>query len=232
MNQSALITGGAKKIGKELVLHLANIGWNIAIHYYKSEREAIDLYNYLCQEYPNQRFELFQSDLRNPLAAEALIPEIMKLMPNLSLLINTASICKQAKILESPFDLVDKTAMINFVAPFLLMRDFARNIENGNIINLINSISSQDKSDYAVYTLSKKILWELIKMAASEFAPNIRVNAISFETLISVKNENEFANLDEISFEKRMTENLIQAVEFIVNNKQINGQQIFCNEIT
>ncbi len=232
MNQSALITGGAKKNGKELVLHLAKVGWNVAIHYYKSEKDAIELYKYLCKKYPAQNFELFQSDLRNPLAAEALIPEIIKLMPNLSLLINSASIFKQARIQESPFDLVDKTAMVNFVAPFLLMRDFARNIEKGNIINLTNTIFSNNKSDYAVYTLSKKLLWELTQMAASEFAPNIRVNAISFEMLISLEDKTRHNNLVENDLDKfKLTENLMQTVQFIIKNEQINGQQIFCNGI-
>ena len=95
------------------------------------------------------------------------------------MLINNASAFEQGLITETAFDLLDRMMMVNFRAPFLLMRDFARLSGKGQIINLADTRITSNKSDYAAYSMSKKALWELTKMAAIEFAPDIRVNAIA-----------------------------------------------------
>ncbi|MFV0522616.1 MAG: SDR family oxidoreductase [Mangrovibacterium sp.] len=233
MSKTALITGAAKRIGKEIALHLAAEGWNIAIHYNKSEKEATELYKSLCIKYPEQEFDLFQADLQNPLAAERLVPEVCKVMPKLSLLINNASIFIQSSLLNSPFDLIEQTMQINYIAPMLLTRDFGRCVEHGNVINLNDTRITGNKADYAAYTLSKKGLWELTKMAALEFAPQIRVNSIALGTIIPPEGKGE-DYLNKLAEKIPMNENasvseVLKTLNFILASNHLTGQQIFCD---
>ncbi len=233
MKKTALITGAAKRLGKELVLHLAAEGWNIAIHYHKSKDDAFSLYKLLKETYPNQEFDLFQANLANPLAAEELIPKIIQTMPRLSLLINNASTFEQSSLLNSPFDLIEQSTQINYIAPLILSRDFARHAESGNIINLSDTRVTANKSDYAVYTLAKKALWELTKMSALEFAPNFRVNSLALGTIIPRSSQgNDY--LDKLTkklplHETASVKSVLKTVDFILANKHITGQQIFCD---
>ncbi|MFV0365132.1 MAG: SDR family oxidoreductase [Mangrovibacterium sp.] len=230
---TALITGAAKRIGRTIAVHLAQKGWNIAIHYNQSEKAALKLYGELCAAHPEQEFGLFQADLLNPLAAERLIPEVNKVMPNLSLLINNASVFEQSSILNSPFDLIERTMQINLVAPTLLTRDFGRHVVEGNIININDSRITGNKSDYAAFTLSKKGLWELTKMAALEFAPHIRVNSVTLGTIIPPKGSPE-EYLEDLASklplnETASIEEVLKTIDFILESKHLTGQQIFCD---
>jgi NAD(P)-dependent dehydrogenase (short-subunit alcohol dehydrogenase family) len=73
MSKTALITGSAKRLGKEMAIHLASLGWNIAIHYNRSESEAKLFRDQLTAGYPDQQFELFQVDLGQLIEVERLI---------------------------------------------------------------------------------------------------------------------------------------------------------------
>lgn len=228
--KTALITGSAKLIGKAIAFHLAEKGWNLAIHYNNSEDEAVKLYNKLSAKYPKQEFNIFQADLQNPLAAERLIPEVNRVMPSLCLLINNASVFEKAPLLASPFDLIERTMQVNYIAPILLSRDFGRLINEGNIINITNNRIIGNKADYTAYTLSKNGLWDLTKMTALEFAPNIRVNSITLGTLIPSEGE----KADKIAEKNAKLKDVdcteaLQTIDFILENGHLTGQQIFCD---
>lgn len=233
MTPTALITGAAKRIGQALAIHLAEKGWNVAIHYNRSEKEALKLYHELATKHPQQEFGLFQADLQNPLASEQLIPEVSRVMPELRLLINNASVFVEAPLLNSPFDLIERTMRINYIAPILLSRDFARHADEGNIINLNDTRITGNKADYAAYTLSKKALWELTKMAALEFAPNIRVNSIALGTIIPPEGAAD-AHLNEVAAKVPLHETasmseVLNTLDFILSSSHLTGQQIFCD---
>jgi NAD(P)-dependent dehydrogenase (short-subunit alcohol dehydrogenase family) len=68
---------------------------------------------------------------------------------------------------------------VNLRAPFFLLRDFAARCAPGQVINLLDTRIVRDEFNYAAYTLSKKSLAELTRMAAREFAPRVRVNAVA-----------------------------------------------------
>ncbi|MFV0290785.1 MAG: SDR family NAD(P)-dependent oxidoreductase [Mangrovibacterium sp.] len=227
--KTALITAATKGLGKTIALHLAELGWNIAMHYFNSEKEALKLYNYLEKKYPNQEFGLFQVDLQDPIAAEQLVPETIKLMPSLDLLINNAAIIRESPLLQSPFDLIEKTMQLNYIAPIILTRDFARLLPQGSIINMHDMHKSKNNPNYAAYVLSKDGLANLTKLAASEFSPNISVNSISFGTQASEIEHLNDSNEDVYFLKSKSAEKVLSTIDSILANKQLTGQIISCD---
>ena len=105
----------------------------------------------------------------------------MKEFPDLSVLVNNASIFEPSKIIETTEELFDSHFDINFKAPFFLTKSFAESVESGNIVNILDTKISGNSSPYAAYLLDEEDVFRraLTRMAAKEFAPRIRVNAIS-----------------------------------------------------
>ena len=233
MKQTALITGTAKRIGRAIAEHLASEGWNLALHYHSSEKAAKHLQDELQTKYPEQTFVLFQSNLQNPFAVEKLVSEVIREIGSLDMLINNASAFEQGLITETAFDLLDRMMMVNFRAPFLLMRDFARLSGKGQIINLADTRITSNKSDYAAYSMSKKALWELTKMAAIEFAPDIRVNAIAPGATLPPEDKPEhylWKIAEKIPMKKPGgLEPIIKSLDYILNNEHLTGQLLFCD---
>lgn len=233
MNQTALITGAAKRVGKELALYLAEKGWNLALHYNSSDKEANQLLSSLEKKYPEQEFALFQSNLQNPFAVEGLIPEVLRVFGQLNLLINNASIFEPSSVFDTHFELLDKIMTVNYRAPFILTRDFARHIGKGAIVNLVDTRITNNKSDFAAYSLSKKTLWELTKMSALEFAPYIRINAIAPGVTLPPADKDEsylwmLAQKTPMQKPSGM-EPILKSLDYILENDHLTGQLLFCD---
>jgi len=179
MVKTALITGAAKRIGRTVAHHLAEKGWNIAIHFNSSEQEAIGLQDELKALFPVGQFEVFKANLYNAGEVEELIPRVIQSMGMFGLLINNASVFDKCTLPDTATELLDSNMNINFRAPFILTRDFIRLADNGLIINFVDTKITVNKANYAAYALSKKALWELTKMTALEHGPHFRANAIA-----------------------------------------------------
>ena len=199
MDTTALITGASKRIGKAIAEYLAQNGWNVIIHFNVSEKPAEELTSFLKTKYPNQFFHSVKSNLADEKDVEILIPKLVAEFGRFHLLVNNASVFNPGYLKETLIELFDNQLNVNLKAPFILMRDFANQCEQGNIINIVDTRITTNKSNFAAYSLSKKGLWELTKMAALEFAPEIRVNAIAPGVTLPPddKDENYLAELVE-----------------------------------
>jgi pteridine reductase len=233
MQKTALITGSAMRIGKSLAFHLAEKGWSLAIHYNRSEEPARLLSEDLSMKYPGQRFISLGADLASVQETQSLIPSVIEKMGVFSLLINNASVFEPASIKDTSTDFFDEQINVNFRAPYILSRDFANLCRKGSIINFVDTRITGNKSNYAAYTLSKKALWELTKMAAYELGPQIRVNAIAPGLTLAPaeKGEDYLWNLSRHIPMKRPggMEPIIRSLDFILENEYLTGQLLFCD---
>jgi NAD(P)-dependent dehydrogenase (short-subunit alcohol dehydrogenase family) len=113
------------------------------------------------------------------------------------------------------------------------MRDFASHCKRGNIINFVDTRITNNKSNFAAYSLSKKGLWEATKMAALEFAPAIRVNAIAPGVTLAPedRDENYLLNLAQLIPMKRPggIEPIIKSFDYILENQHLTGQLLFAD---
>lgn len=229
----ALITGASQRIGKAMAEHLAHQGWSVAIHYNHSAELAAELAARLSEQYPQGRFRLFRADLLQEAETEKLLPAVIQEMGVPQLLINNASIFEPAQLKETSSGFFDRQMAVNFKAPFLLIRDFAVLCRKGVIVNLTDTRITANKSDFAAYTLAKKSLWELTKMAAFELGPDIRVNALAPGLTLAPAHEGE-AYLQKLAAGivlKRPggVEPILKSLNFILENDYLTGQLLFCD---
>jgi len=173
----ALITGGAKRIGRAIALELAKRGFDILLHYNRSRQAAEQTASEISSL--GRHCQLVQADLTQH-------PQLDRVVNTLNdiehidhgVLVNNASLFDPGTLKQTDAALFDTLHALHLRVPFLLTRAFAANVERGHIINLVDRRVFSTETDYFAYTLSKKALYELTRMAARELAPEIRVNAI------------------------------------------------------
>jgi len=233
MNKTALITGAARRVGKSMAIHLASRGWNIAIHFNSSQTEALRLCDELKSKYSDQQFEVFGAELNRIAEAEQLISAVTDKFESINLLINNASVFEPANLKDTSTDFLAQQMNVNFIAPFILSRNFARMFQSGLIVNFVDTRIVNNKTNFAAYSLSKKALWELTKMAAVEFGPGIRVNAIAPGLTLPPedKDENYLWKLAEKIPMKRPggVEPILNSLDYIIENKYLTGQILYCD---
>ena len=233
MKKIALITGASKRIGKAIALHLAEKGWNVAIHYNKSKEPAEVLVNELSAKFQSQKFKSFKANLSVIEEVVELIPTVVNYFGEIQLLVNNASVFDSSYVESTTEKLFDTQINVNFKAPFFLIRDFANHCKKGNIINFVDTRITSNKSDFAAYSISKKALWDLTQMAALELAPAIRVNAIAPGVTLAPedKDDNYLHNLAKNIPMKKPggLEPILKSVDYILENNHLTGQLLFAD---
>lgn len=233
MAKVALITGSAVRLGREIAQHLADRGWDLALHYRTSSKEVGDFESELKISYPDQHFYTFQVDLGNTEQAQGFIKQVIEHFGQLDLLVNSASIFEPSSLKETSTELMIRQMQVNFVSPFILMRDFANSAVNGQIINIIDARITNNKSDYLSYSLSKKSLWELTKMAALELAPHFRVNALAPGAILAPvgKDQHYLEKVADLTPMKSPSGviSVLKSIDYIIENEDLTGQLIFCD---
>lgn len=227
--ETALVTGGAHRIGKAIALTLAGLGYHIALHYHGSKKDALKTAAQIRRT--GTPCELFCTDLSNEHGAKELIPAILAKMPPLTLLINSASIFEPSELVSLDLDNWDRHFAIHLKAPYILTSTFAARCKRGQIINILDSHVTKNKTAYFAYLLSKKSLYELTKLSAVALAPQIRVNAIAPGLILPPTGKNS-AYLNRLAKHvplKRKGEvsQITQSVKFLIENNYLTGEVIF-----
>ncbi|PIF05851.1 MAG: short-chain dehydrogenase [Draconibacterium sp.] len=233
MGQTALITGASKRVGRAIAEHLAANGWDLAIHFNQSKKEATLLAEKLRKLYPHSRVEIFEANLGNLTEVLPLVETVQEKFGDLYLLVNNASVFNKGTLKGTTPELFDKQLDVNLKAPFFLMRAFALHCKKGNIINLTDTRVTTNKFDYAAYSLSKKGLWDITKMAALELAPDIRVNAIAPGVTLPPEGK-KVAYIEKLAEHIPMkkpggVQPILQSIDFILSNSNLTGQLLFAD---
>ena len=192
MNKSkgtALVTGGAERLGKAIANARAQAGYDIALHYNSSAQAAEETAVSLRQH--GVACDIFQLNLMDVTAVSPFMQRVQQRFPNLNLLVNSASAYTQATVADTTPTIFDTQLNVNLRAPFFLSQAFAAQVNSGNIINIIDNKVGFNQFEYAAYLLSKKMLVEFTKMAAVEFAPNVRVNGVSPGVVLPAKSRSD-----------------------------------------
>jgi NAD(P)-dependent dehydrogenase (short-subunit alcohol dehydrogenase family) len=174
---AALVTGGAVRLGRALALALAEAGYDIALHYGRSaeaaERTAAEIRARGVECRP------FQLDLVDVDGIPGLLERARSALPGLRALVNSASAYTQATIDATTAAIFDQQLAVNLRAPFFFTQAFARQVGEGHVVNIIDNKIAFNQYQYAAYLLAKQALADLTRMAALEFAPRLRVNAVA-----------------------------------------------------
>lgn len=178
--KTALVTGGARRIGAAIVTKLHETGYNIIIHCHQHLKEAQTLAEQLNTQRPDSALVL-QKELTEAKAAQELITAITHWTSHLDLLVNNASIFMRTNCHQQEATDWDFLFNVNVKVPFLLSLA-ARPLlakRSGVIINITDIHAEKPLTGYSIYCQSKAALEMQTKSLARELAPEIRVNAVA-----------------------------------------------------
>ena len=185
----ALVTGAGKRLGREMALYLAGRGYDVAVHYAASRKEAEAVVKELTAM--GRKACALRADLLIESQVEKLVPLAQQgLGGPLTVLVNNASIFEYDSIRSATRKSWDRAMESNLRAPFVLTQAFAEQapkagkdaagepIASALIVNMIDQRVHKLTPEFMSYTLAKMGLWALTRTAAQGLAPQIRVNAI------------------------------------------------------
>ncbi|WP_258869602.1 SDR family oxidoreductase [Paracoccus thiocyanatus] len=184
---TALVTGGARRLGRAITLYLARRGIDVAIHYQSSAAEAESAA--AEARALGVRAAIFQADLLDLDQTEALVDRAHAALGPLDLLVNNASIFEYDNIASASRESWDRHLGSNLRAPFILTQSFARQapkadrggaepVAAGLVVNMIDQRVLKPTPEFMTYSLAKAGLWWLTRTSAQALGPDIRVNAI------------------------------------------------------
>jgi pteridine reductase len=183
--QTALITGGARRVGRALTEALAEAGANVVINYNQSGEEANELVRQLSTR--GVRATAFQADVSQKHEIDALIAHIRATFGGLDILVNSASLFESAPFAEISEADWRRVLDVNLTGPFLLSQaalPLLQSSDHANIVNILDLSALQAWPSYAHHSVSKAGLLHLTKVMARALAPRVRVNAIAPGTVL------------------------------------------------
>ncbi len=183
-DRRVLITGAARRVGRELALAVARAGGDVVIHYGQSQADAQSL----CEEIRalGRNAFLLQADLNNPSQVGTLIPRASE-HGSLFALVNNAAIFEPLSWQSTTLEAWNHHLMVNLTTPFLLSQAFARLLpsgETGRIVNLLDWRALRPGADHLPYTISKSALAALTRSLAVALAPHISVNGMALGAVL------------------------------------------------
>jgi NAD(P)-dependent dehydrogenase (short-subunit alcohol dehydrogenase family) len=176
----ALVTGGARRIGRALALALAEAGYAVAVHH----RDSADDAEATAAEIRARggRAAVVRADLGREGEAAGLVDEAASAVGPLALLVNNAARFTDDRVGSLTRERWDLHFETNLRAPLVLAERFAAQAPGREadpvILNLLDQRVWKPNPQFFSYTLSKSALWTATRMLAQALAPRIRVNAI------------------------------------------------------
>ncbi len=225
----ALVTGAARRIGRELAITLAHLGYAILLHYNHSEKEAAvtekEIKEIGVPVYP------VQADLTKTGDIDSLFSYLDSLDHQLRILVNSAAVMQRADIQTLSVEDWDATMALNLRAPFLISRQAAERMKDGGlIVNITDAGAGKAWTGFMPYSVSKKGLETLTHVLAKSLAPKIRVNAIAPGLVLPSENisDAEWHKLVSRLPLKRPTapDEICSALVYLMHNDSVTGQTI------
>lgn len=179
----ALVTGAAKRIGRQIALALAQRGWDIVVHYGQSAHEAVQLVAEI--EQAGRRALAVQADLGDVAQIKKIIPQALAYFGRLDCVVNNASLFEADSIDDFSQACLDKHMHVNLMAPLMLAQDLYANLPKDAqagmavVINILDQKLFNLNPDYLSYTLSKAALHTATTTLAQALAPKLRVVGIA-----------------------------------------------------
>jgi len=177
----ALVTGGARRLGRDIALELAAHGWDLALHFRHSQVEVDDTVRALRALGADAH--AFGADLADEAACRALVPAVLGHFGQLRAVVNNASLFEYDDVQTFSHALMDRHWRSNVAAAVLLAQALHAHLEGGGatgcVINLLDQKLWNPNPDYLSYTLSKAALEAANTLLAQALAPRVRVCGVA-----------------------------------------------------
>ncbi len=227
---AALVTGGAHRVGKAIVMALAETGCDLVLHYNRSADAAeatAEQARALGRE-----VRLVGADLADPSLADEIIAGAGDLAP-VRVLINSAGVFLEDTLGGVDIDTWNQSMAINLRAPVFLTQAFANALPDGisgSVVNVSDWRTARPYPDHFSYSVAKGGLDSFTIAAAVALAPDVRVNAVALGAILPPPGKDS-AYLKQLAQEIPLervggTEPVAQAVLFLLRNHFMTGEII------
>ncbi len=226
---AALVTGGARRIGRAIALDLARCGFAVAVHYHRSEARADELVRAIRSE--GGRAVALAADLSRDEEARGLLGRAGRALGPVGLLVNNAAVFDYDDVASADRESWQAHMEPNLTAPLILTQAFAEALPadaGGLVVNMVDSRVLNPTPRHLSYTVSKAALWALTQSLARALAPRIRVNAIGPGPVLPPQGQSDQ------QFESRYRrlplgrpatpEEIAAAIRFLLAAKSVTGQ--------
>ena len=220
----ALVTGAAKRLGREFALALARSGADVVVHYSTSEKEAAATAGEIRAL--GRKAETVGADLSLPEAAG-----LVDRVGPLDVLVNSAAVFEKGTVADTAIENWERHLSINLRAPFLLSQAFARALgtRTGKIVNVADWRAVAPGRAYLAYTVSKGGLLTLTQFAARDLAPRVQVNALALGAVLP---PSDGSSMDEAvgrtpAGRAATVEEVCDALLFLIKNDFVTGETLF-----
>lgn len=224
----ALVTGGARRLGRAIVEMLAREGFYVAIHYRHSGGEAHRLLEAL-----GGKGCIVQADLAQEEALLPLMEKVRSRLGPIGVLVNNASMFRRDEFGEVTRQSWDQHMEPNLRAPFVLSQEMAKRLPEdaeGLILHMLDQRVWNLTQHFVSYTVSRSALWSLTQSMALGFAPRIRVNAIGPGPVLPAEGQAD-EHFERMCHETPLRhgsspEEVAQTAHFLLAAPSITGQMI------
>ena len=224
---SALVTGGAIRVGQAMAQRLAHRGYNIALHHGHSDPADTIAY---CEKV-GVKAKPYTCDLNDTAAVAKLMGRVVQDFPGLSVLVNSAANFIQETVEATSLETLDKSLNVNLKAPFVLMRDFKRQVGQGLIVNILDERIEKNIPTFAAYSVAKFGLLHLTRLAAVEWGETVRVNGIAPGLILEPQGhgpEYMERNKGNVPMNRHgSVEDLTRALDYLIDSPFVNGEVMF-----
>lgn len=234
-NKVALVTGGARRLGKEIAHALALKGFDIIIVYNESSKSALEETISLIKE-SGVNITAVKCDLTKVQEIQKLFRTVMVKYKKLNLLVNNAAIFSRTEFTETSEKIYDKFLDTNLKSVFFCCQEAATimlksEVTHSHIVNISSLGGFENWTGYIPYSVSKAGVIKLTKQLGKKLAPKILVNSIAPGTILIDNDENENVDPDEVNkypmkrFAK--SKDIISILLYLaLENSYITGQTI------
>ncbi|MFZ5567892.1 MAG: SDR family oxidoreductase [Pseudomonadota bacterium] len=227
--RTVLVTGSAKRLGREIALALAQAGWQIAVHYRGSQDQAMQTVAD-CEQLGVSAAP-FDADLADEAAVRELLPRVIAHFGQVDAVVNSAALFEHDSAASFSYAALQKHLLANTAAPIVLAQALHAHVQeragDGVVVNLLDQKLWNQNPDFLSYTLSKAALEAANTMLALALAPDVRVVGVAPGLTLTSDylTPEKFEALHQLSPLGRSStaEDVAGAVKFALDNRAITG---------
>jgi pteridine reductase len=224
----ALVTGGARRVGRAFALGLAGAGADVLVNYHSSEHEARE--TVAAIETLGRRAIAVQADVASSDGVRALVDAAQRGFGRLDILVNSASLFERTPVPEISEADWDRVLGVNLRGPFFLSQAAAPLLarDGGGIItNIVDLSALQPWPGYAHHAVSKAGLLHLTRVLARALAPAVRVNSIAPGTVLAPADDSgEDGSERRVTARQGLPDDVVAALLYLVRSDFVTGENL------
>ncbi|MDT4761889.1 SDR family oxidoreductase [Sphaerochaeta sp. PS] len=222
-----VVTGSAKRLGRELAIFLATEGYRLVLHCNTSVREATCLQKEL--QALGHKSAVVQGDLTDLRSVESLFSRFVEPFGKVDDLVNSASVFSQASLQDTSVERWQLDMALHAGAPFFLSKALYLHLQNrgasGSVVNITDTQIEAPPPSRPSYYLSKASLAEETRILARTLAPTLRVNAVAPGLVLPNGEDAFFAKMERVLPLQRCgtPSDVCQAVSYLLSASFVTG---------